>query len=66
MVATLPEKLLFQEFYLISVEYVCFFVAVEYAQIDWHDFVLVETIDFRESETGAEDTVCVVRCCRRS
>ncbi|KAL5479911.1 hypothetical protein EMCRGX_G023512 [Ephydatia muelleri] len=25
---------------------------VEYAQIDWHDFVLVETISFRENETG--------------
>lgn len=31
--------------------------AVEYAQIDWHDFVLVETIDFRESETGTENVV---------
>ena len=25
---------------------------VEYAQIDWHDFVIVETISFRESEAG--------------
>lgn len=26
--------------------------AVEYAQIDWHSFVIVETINFRESEAG--------------
>jgi splicing factor 3A subunit 1 len=25
---------------------------VEYAQIDWHDFVVVETINFREDEAG--------------
>ena len=25
---------------------------VEYAQIDWHSFVIVETINFRESEAG--------------
>ena len=25
---------------------------VEYAQIDWHDFVVVETISFRDDETG--------------
>ncbi|XP_019853715.1 PREDICTED: splicing factor 3A subunit 1-like [Amphimedon queenslandica] len=25
---------------------------VEYAQIDWHDFIIVETINFRESEAG--------------
>lgn len=29
-----------------------FFCLVEYAQIDWHDFVIVETINFRESEAG--------------
>ena len=26
--------------------------AVAYAQIDWHDFVVVETVDFQPSETG--------------
>ena len=26
--------------------------AVEYASIDWHDFVVVETIAFREDESG--------------
>ena len=26
--------------------------AVEYSQVDWHEFVLVETINFRETETG--------------
>ena len=30
---------------------VCAFT-VEYAQIDWHDFVIVETINFRENEAG--------------
>ena len=25
---------------------------MEYAQIDWHSFVIVETINFRESESG--------------
>ena len=25
---------------------------MEYAQIDWHSFVIVETINFRESEAG--------------
>ncbi len=25
---------------------------VEYAQIDWHDFVICETINFREDEAG--------------
>ena len=28
------------------------FSTVEYSQIDWHDFVIVETISFRESEAG--------------
>ncbi len=27
---------------------------MEYAQIDWHDFVIVETINFKESETGKD------------
>ena len=26
--------------------------SVEYAQIDWHDFVIVETINFNENEAG--------------
>jgi hypothetical protein len=25
---------------------------VAYAQIDWHDFVVVETVDFQPNETG--------------
>jgi hypothetical protein len=25
---------------------------VSFAQIDWHDFVVVETVEFKESETG--------------
>ena len=29
---------------------------VEYAQIDWHDFILVETINFKESEMGTSIT----------
>ena len=28
------------------------FLLVEYSSIDWHDFVVVETINFRENETG--------------
>jgi len=26
--------------------------AVAYAQIDWHDFVVVETVDYQPSEVG--------------
>ena len=29
-----------------------FILLVEYSSIDWHDFVVVETINFRENETG--------------
>ena len=25
---------------------------VAFAQVDWHDFVVVETVDFKDSETG--------------
>lgn len=25
---------------------------VAYAQIDWHDFVVVETVDFQPNESG--------------
>ena len=25
---------------------------VEYSQVDWHEFILVETITFRENEAG--------------
>ncbi len=28
------------------------FIAVAYAQIDWHDFVVVETVDFQPNEPG--------------
>lgn len=27
---------------------------VAYAQIDWHDFVVVETVDFQPNEQGTE------------
>jgi Pre-mRNA splicing factor PRP21 like protein len=31
----------------------CFVIyPVAYAQIDWHDFVVVETVDYQPSETG--------------
>ena len=29
-----------------------FMFSVEYAAIGWHDFVVVETINFREDEAG--------------
>ena len=32
--------------------HLCSATAVEYASIDWHDFVVVETIAFREDESG--------------
>ena len=28
------------------------FISVAYAQIDWHDFVVVETVDFQPNEGG--------------
>ena len=28
------------------------FIPVSYAQIDWHDFVVVETVDFQPNEQG--------------
>lgn len=28
------------------------FVTVAYAQIDWHDFVVVETVDYQPNEVG--------------
>ena len=30
----------------------CLFSSVAYAQIDWHDFVVVETVDFQPNESG--------------
>jgi len=30
----------------------CVFYTVAFAQVDWHDFVVVETVDFKDSETG--------------
>lgn len=27
-------------------------LTVAYAQIDWHDFVVVETVDFQPNESG--------------
>ena len=32
---------------------------VEYSSIDWHDFVVVETINFRENETGQLYYMCI-------
>lgn len=31
---------------------------VAYAQIDWHDFVVVETVDFQPNEQGTEVNRC--------
>lgn len=31
---------------------------VAYAQIDWHDFVVVETVDFQPNEQGTEVRLC--------
>lgn len=31
---------------------ISYIFVVAFAQIDWHDFVVVETVNFRESETG--------------
>ncbi len=28
------------------------FVSVAYAQVDWHDFVVVEAVDFQPNEMG--------------
>lgn len=28
------------------------YISVAYAQIDWHDFVVVETVDFQPNEQG--------------
>ena len=28
------------------------FVIVAFAQVDWHDFVVVETVDFKDNESG--------------
>ena len=43
-----------------------FLFTVAFASVDWHDFVVVETVDFKDSETGKTiinhdipcDTVC--------
>lgn len=29
-----------------------FLSTVAFASVDWHDFVVVETVDFKDSETG--------------
>lgn len=31
---------------------------VAYAQIDWHDFVVVETVDFQPNEQGTDVKYC--------
>ena len=33
---------------------------VAYAQIDWHDFVVVETVDFQPNEQGTLQTLGLV------
>lgn len=32
---------------------------VAYAQIDWHDFVVVETVDFQPNEQGTRHALAV-------
>ena len=32
--------------------YVLYMLVVAYAQIDWHDFVVVETVDYQPNELG--------------
>lgn len=48
------RKLLFSPpaFQLLKVSVVVFIIIVAFAQIDWHDFVVVETVNFREEEAG--------------
>ena len=29
-----------------------YYISVAYTQIDWHDFVVVETVDFQPNEQG--------------
>lgn len=33
---------------------------VAYAQIDWHDFVVVETVDFQPNEQGDKRTIIII------
>jgi len=33
---------------------------VAYAQIDWHDFVVVETVDFQPNEQGRWKQYCLI------
>lgn len=33
------------------------FYPVAFAQIDWHDFVVVETVNFREEESGIYSSI---------
>lgn len=35
---------------------------VAYAQIDWHDFVVVETVDFQPNEQGTDVKRCQEMC----
>ncbi len=36
---------------------------VSYAQVDWHNFVVVETVDYQPWEVSFED-FCISQCCR--
>ena len=44
--------LLIQVLHVQLIFFFFFFVAVAFASVDWHDFVVVETVDFKDSETG--------------
>lgn len=35
-----------------KINYFCPLTLVAYAQIDWHDFVVVETVDYMPGEIG--------------
>ena len=35
-----------------TIHFLKIIIIVAFAQIDWHDFVVVETVNFREEEAG--------------
>ena len=39
-------------YWVLIAVFMCVYSTVAYAQIDWHDFVVVETVDFQQNETG--------------
>ena len=49
------ENYLHANFMIVTIKMhstIYFFHTVAFAQVDWHDFVVVETVDFKDSETG--------------